>query len=67
MQNAFNDKWHNVDLMEGDISAEDQVRYINSNLMVYPEKMTNGAPFPDYAKYTNLPRKITVGMALSFQ
>lgn len=65
LQNAFNDKWHNVDIMEGDIAAKDRMRYINSNLSIYPDKMTNGAPFPDYRKYTNLLRKITIGLALN--
>lgn len=67
MQNAFNDKWHNTTLMEGDVTAQDRIRYINSNLHVYPERTPNDAPFPDYEKYTNLPRKITFGVVLSFQ
>lgn len=67
MENAFNDKWHNVDLMEGDILPEDRIRYINSNLQIYPQKASNGAPFPDYAKCTNLPRKISFGVTLSFE
>lgn len=67
VENAFNDKWHNVDLMEGDILPEDRIRYINSNLQIYPERTPNGSPFPDYAKYTNLPRKISFGIVINFE
>ncbi|MCF7740164.1 MAG: TonB-dependent receptor [Candidatus Marinimicrobia bacterium] len=67
MQNAFNNKWHNTDLMEGDVTAQDRARYINSNLEVYPERTPNNAPFPDYNSYTNLPRKITFGLSLIFE
>jgi len=67
MENAFNDKWHNTSLMEGDILPEDEIRYINSNLQTYPRKTPDGSPFPNYAKYTNLPRKISFGIALSFE
>jgi hypothetical protein len=66
MENAFNDKWHNVDIMEGDLKAEDRARYINSNLKTYPETLKNGAPFKDFYKYNNLPREIIFGMAVNF-
>ncbi|RKY50794.1 MAG: hypothetical protein DRP86_02980 [Candidatus Neomarinimicrobiota bacterium] len=66
MENAFNDKWHNVDIMEGDLKAEDRARYINSNLKTYAETLKNGAPFKDLYKYNNLPRKIIFGMAVNF-
>jgi hypothetical protein len=66
LQNAFNDKWHNVDIIEGDLDAVDKARYINSNLKTYPDRMRNNAPFFDFYKYNNLPRKITLGVAFNF-
>lgn len=65
IRNAFNDKWVNLDLVESS-QPEDRVRFINSNLSVFPQTLANGGPFPDLIQYRNLPRQISLGMALSF-
>lgn len=63
MYNAFNDKHLNV---HPDLTPEAEVRFINSNLGIYPDKLPNGAPFPDMTQYRNLPRRIVFGFALTF-
>ncbi|MCI0513153.1 TonB-dependent receptor, partial [candidate division KSB1 bacterium] len=64
LRNAFNDKWVNVQMKELDAAA--RVKFINSNLSIFPEKQANGAPFPDVLQYRNLPRLINVGVAFTF-
>lgn len=65
LRNAFNDKWTNVDIVKS-ASPEDRVRFINSNFESFPETKTNGAPFPDQLMYRNLPRQVTLGVAISY-
>jgi hypothetical protein len=63
MRNAFNDKWVNLGLP---LDNEARIRFINSNLSVFPENKPNGAPFPDVLQYRNLPRMIVFGVAVGF-
>jgi hypothetical protein len=65
LRNAFNDKWTNVDIVKS-ASPEDRVKFINSSFETFPETKTNGAPFPDQLMYRNLPRQITLGVAISY-
>lgn len=65
IRNAFNDKWTNLDIVKSS-APEDRVKFINSNFESFPETKTNGAPFPDQLIYRNLPRQITLGVAISY-
>lgn len=63
MRNAFNDKWINVHVP---LDKKAQVEFINSNMAVFPEKASSGAPFPNMLQYINLPRQVMIGFALAF-
>jgi len=63
VRNLFNDTWSNLDAVKSS-SPEDRVNYINSRFGTYPETKTNGAPFPDVIMYRNLPRTVTLGVAI---
>jgi outer membrane receptor protein involved in Fe transport len=65
VQNVFNDTYSNIDIVKS-ASPEDRARFINSRLTLYPDTKTNGAPFPDQMRYRNLPRQITLGVAISY-
>lgn len=65
VRNAFNDKWTNVDIVKSS-SPEDRVNFINSGFETFPETKSNGAPFPDQLMFRNLPRQITLGVAISY-
>lgn len=64
IRNAFNDKWTNLDIVKSS-SPEDRVKFINSGFESFPDKKTNGAPFPDQLYFRNLPRQVTLGVAIS--
>ena len=63
LHNAFNDKWINLNTP---LDEEARVRFINSNMADFPNKEPNGAPFPDFIKYRNLPRQVIIGFAFGF-
>lgn len=64
IRNAFNDKWVNFSVVKT-ASPEDRVKFVNSGFTQFPDKNVNGAPFPDVLEYTNLPRQVVFGFALS--
>ncbi|MBN2413069.1 TonB-dependent receptor [candidate division KSB1 bacterium] len=63
IDNVFNDKWINFSLP---MDEEARVRFINSNMNVFPETEINGTSFPDFIRYRNLPRQIVFGFAVGF-
>jgi outer membrane receptor for ferrienterochelin and colicin len=63
--NAFNNVYTNVDVVES-YAPEDRVAFVNSRFTEFPDRQTNGAPFPDVVKYRNLPRRIYFGISINF-
>jgi hypothetical protein len=67
VRNVFNDKWVNLQsVSSATASQEDIVDFVNSRFTSFPEKEQDNSPFMDMTRYRNLPRRIALGLAVTF-